>query len=103
MTKLNERGFACYDLNTANTVTVTATNNNSTPLSALLATTKVVRVSCSAHPAHVAMTGTATANDLYMPAETTEYFVVRATALTPAFINAGAGNNAKVNLTEFDA
>ena len=103
MTKLNERGFACYDLNTANTVTVTATNNNSTPVTALLATTKVVRVSCSAHPAHVAMTGTATANDLYMPAETTEYFVVRATALTPAFINAGAGNNAKVNLTEFDA
>ena len=49
------------------------------------------------------MTGTATANDLYMPAETTEYFVVRATGLTPAFINAGAGNNAKVNITEFDA
>ena len=103
MTKLNERGFACYDLNTANTVTVTATNNNSTPVTALLAATKVVRVSCSAHPAHVAMTGTATANDLYMPAETTEYFVVRATGLTPAFINAGSGNNAKVNITEFDA
>ena len=103
MTKLNERGFACYDLNTANTVTVTATNNNSTPVTALLATTKIVRVSCSAHPAHVAMTGTATANDLYMPAETTEYFVVRATGLTPAFINASSGNNAKVNLTEFDS
>jgi len=103
MTKLNERGFACYDLNTANTVTVTASNNNSIPVTALLATTKIVRVSCSAHPAHVAMTGTATANDLYMPAETTEYFVVRATGLTPVFINAGSGNNAKVNITEFDA
>ena len=103
MTKLNERGFACYDLNTANTVTVTASDNNSTAVTALLPATKVVRVSCSAHPAHVAMTGTATANDLYMPAETTEYCVVRATGLTPAFINAGAGNNAKVNITEFDA
>ena len=102
MTKLYERGFPCFSLATANTVTVTATNNNSTPVTALLATTKVVRVSCSAHPAHVAMTGTATANDLYMPAETTEYFVVRSTGLTPAFINAGSGNNAKVNITEFD-
>jgi len=63
MTKLYERGFACYDLNTANTVTVTATNNNSTPVTALLARTKVVRISCSAHPAHIAMNGTATAND----------------------------------------
>jgi len=102
MTELNERGFACYDLNTANTVTVTATNNNSTPVTALLARTKVVRISCSAHPAHVAMNGTATANDLYMPAETTEYFVVNEAGMTPAFINAGSGNNAKVNITEFD-
>ena len=38
-----------------------------------------------------------------MPAETTEYFVVRATGLTPAFINAGSGNNSKINITEFDA
>jgi len=103
MTKLNERGFACYDLNTANTVTVTATNNNSTPVTALLATTKVVRISCSAHPAHIAMNGTATANDFFMPVNTSEYFVVRSTGLTPAFINAGSGNNAKVNITEFDA
>ncbi len=102
MTKLNERGFACFDLNTANTVTVTAADNNSTAVTALLATTKVIRVSCSAHPAHVAMNGTATANDFFMPANTSEYFVVNEAGMTPAFINAGEGNNAKVNITEFD-
>lgn len=103
MTKLNERGFPCFDLNTANTVTVTADHDNSTAITTLLATTKVIRLSCGTHPLHVTMNGTATANDLYMPAETTEYFVVRATGLTPAFINAGSGNHAKVNITEFDA
>jgi len=37
-----------------------------------------------------------------MPVNTSEYFVVNEAGMTPAFINAGSGNNAKVNITEFD-
>ena len=103
MTKLYERGFACYDLNTANTVTVTATNNNSTPVTAILATTKVIRVAADGHACHFTMDGTATADSFFIPAGTQEYFAVKATGLTPAFINASSGNNSKVNLTEFDS
>jgi hypothetical protein len=55
MTKLYERGFPCFSLATANTVTVTATNNNSTPVTAILATTKVIRVAADGHACHFTM------------------------------------------------
>ena len=103
MTKLYERGFPCFSLATANSVTVTATTNNSTPVTALLATTKIVRVAADGHACHFVMGGTATAQSFFIPAGHQEYFAVKATGLTPAFINASSGNNAKVNLTEFDS
>jgi len=103
MTKLFERGFPCFNLSTANAVTVTATNNNSTPITAILATTKVIRVAADGHACHFTMDGTATGDSFFIPAGHQEYFATTDIGVTPAFINASSGNNSKVNLTEFDS
>jgi len=101
MTKLYERGFPCFSLSTANSVTVTATTDNSTPITTLLATTEVVRIAADGHACHFTMDGTATGDSFFIPAGTQEYFAVKAIAMTPAFINASSSNNSKINLTEF--
>ena len=103
MTKLFERGFACFDLNLANSVSETTTNNNSTAVSAILTTTKVVRVACITNAVHLAMDGTATRNNLLMPVGSVEYFNVPEAGLTPAIITAVDGSNGTLTLTEFDS
>jgi|TARA_B100000780_G_C21110917_1_gene448919 hypothetical protein len=104
MTKLYERGFPCFNLATANAVTVTASNNNSIPVTAILPTTKVVRVAVTGNSCSFVMTGIASVDDgTHIFAGEQEYFAVKASGLTPAFKNIEAGKNSIINLTEFDS